>query len=233
MNTIRLMLIEEVRILREMLQSVFNAQPDIHVVARVHEPKAALIRAGELQPDVILLGILYREQDCLQLVRQLRTVVPASQVMVMDFRPSESSAEDFIRAGATRFVLQDTPIENMVHAVRLAAHDAVVPLGAGIAPETNENTAADPLAAFAGAFLLKSAPRMAVQLTPREEEVAAFICAGRSNKEIAGELHVSLHTVKSHVRRILEKMSLHSRGQLAAAAYRNLPGRPPPMSPQP
>jgi DNA-binding NarL/FixJ family response regulator len=230
MNTIRVLLAEDVRVIREMLQTTLNQQPDMHVVASINESNAVLIRAREFEPDVLLLGMLYREEEALQLLRSLRSFAPQTRIVIMDFRPTGGGVAQFIRYGAHGFILPDTPLENMLHVIRLAALKPlesspepmpvmpVMPAVAAAAPAALPRPeGSEPLAAFAGAFLFDGV--RSAHLTKREEEVAGFICRGWSNKQIAGELHVSLHTVKSHVRRVLEKLELHSRAQVAALGY--------------
>lgn len=222
MNTIRIMLVEQVRILRELFQNLLNEQPDMHVVAKVHESTTAQVRVRELDPDVVLIGTLNGDAERLDLVRQLRAAAPRTRVVLMDFRPTDRAVSQLLQAGVDGFVLQDTPTENMLHMLRLSGTvpgDGVVPEVAPVLPVAPARS--DPVAAFAGAFMLRPLDAPA-RLTRREEEIASYICEGRSNKEIAGALNVSLHTVKTHVRRILEKLSLHSRVQIAAYGYRGV-----------
>ena len=214
-KTIRLMLVEEVRLVRELLKGLLNEQPDIHVVALLYESSAVLIRARELAPDVLLLGTVYPEDERLRLVSSLRTLAPDLKIVVIDFHSADKSLISYVRAGAHGFILHDTSAENMLHVIRLAAAgELALPQQVSAAAGTPNGEHHPPLA-----DLLQG--ERPPQLTKREAEIADLICQGRSNKEIAGELHLSLHTVKSHVRRVLEKLALHSRVQIAAFGYRS------------
>ena len=226
MNTINVLLVEEVRVLREMLTSLINAQPDLHVVGQIHDALAAS-RAHEFDPDVAVIGLMCREDERLKLIRSLHAVSPRTRIVVMDFRSTEEGMADFVTAGVQGFILQDTPTENMLHIIRIAAAgvpaqrgDAAVALPSNGARAFNGSNGSN--GAHAVAAPLELLADLPVHLTKRETEITRLISQGRSNKEIARQLRLSLHTVKSHVRRIMEKLALHSRVQIAALAYGGL-----------
>jgi DNA-binding NarL/FixJ family response regulator len=220
MNTISVLLVEEVRVVREMLATLINAQPDLHVVGQIHDPRA-ILRAQDFVADVAVIGLMYSEEDRLRLIRTLHVVSPQTGIVVMDFRTTEEGMASFAEAGVDGFILQDTPIENMLHIIRIAA--ARVPAESGVLNH------ADPVSRSMfgnGHHPVDTLTESPVHLTKREVEIARLISQGRSNKEIARQLKLSLHTVKSHVRRIMEKLALHSRVQIAAFAYGGLPMSP-------
>ena len=215
MNTIRVLLVEEVRLVRELLKTLLNDQPDMHVAARINDAKAAVVRATELHPHVALVGSLQPVDTRLQLVRTLRTAVPDIKVVVMDFWGNEDGVTEFVQAGAHAFILKDTAAANLLHVIRLTA--AGTP-GAIMrqAPALVGGTAESPARA---ATPPHPAENGFAQLTQREREIAVMISQGRSNKEIARELTISLHTVKAHVRGIMGKLALRSRVEIAAYAF--------------
>jgi len=201
---------------REMLVSLINAQPDLHVVGQIHDPRAAF-RAQDFGADVALIGLMYPEDERLRLIRSLHLVSPQTRVVVMDFRSTEQGMAEFADAGVDGFILPDTPIESMLHIIRLAASGVAPRVGTVPAPHLDDGGNGNGNGA---GHYLTDAP---VRLTKRETEIARLISQGRSNKEIARQLELSLHTVKSHVRRIMEKLALHSRVQIAAFAYGGIP----------
>ena len=214
MNTIRVLLVEEVRLVRELLKTLLNDQPDMHVAARINDAKAALVRASELHPHVALIGSLQPPEARQQLVRNLRTTVPDTKVVVMDFWGDEDGVTEFVQAGAHAFILKDTAAANLLHVIRLAAagtpaavmrHPPALVGGGGESP--------------ARAEMHLHTENGFAQLTQREREIAVMISQGRSNKEIARELTISLHTVKAHVRGIMGKLALRSRVEIAAYAF--------------
>jgi DNA-binding NarL/FixJ family response regulator len=216
MNTTSLLLIEEVRILRELLADLINAQPDLHVVGQVADVRAAVLRTRELDPDVAIIGVMDNESERLRLTQELREAAPRTRVVIMNLRPTEQGVTQFMQAGVHGFILPETPVENTLHVIRIVAGGVSEPVAA-VAP-------AGPLGNGTGnhgqmEHLFGEVP---AHLTKREIEIAKLISHGRSNKEIARELKLSLHTVKSHVRRIMEKLAFHSRVQIAAYAFGGL-----------
>jgi DNA-binding NarL/FixJ family response regulator len=183
----------------------------MHVAARINDGKAAVVRATELHPHVAVVGSLQPPETRLQLVRNLRTAVPETKVVVMDFWGNEDGVTEFVQAGAHAFILKDTAANNLLHVIRLAAAGAsgrhAPPL---IAPAGDAPVRADIPGLSENGFS---------QLTQREREIALMISQGRSNKEIARELTISLHTVKAPVRGILGKLALRSRVEIAAYAF--------------
>jgi DNA-binding NarL/FixJ family response regulator len=204
---VSVLLVEEIVVLRDLFTRLINDQPDTHVASAVHEPRAVLARARELQPTVILFGISHRERTRLRLIRLLRRVTPGSSIIAMIFRPTEERLSAYTKAGVDGFILDDTSISSLLYQIRVTAN-----LRPGFAA---------PLAEPA----VSPAPRThdLGTLTTREKEVTRLIRDGRCNKDIARELDLSLHTVKAHVRSILEKLAVHSRLEIAARAYDGAP----------
>jgi len=219
LKTIRLMLVVEVRLVRELLKNLLNEQPDIHVVALLYESSAVLIRARELAPDVLLLGTIYHEEERLRLVSSLRTLAPDLKIVVMDFHTADKGLISYVRAGAHGFILHDTSAENMLHVIRLAASgELALPQGvSGMAADganDGDHQHHPPLA-----DLLQG--ERPAQLTKREAEIADLICQGRTNKEIAEALFIGHRTVASHVMSILGKLGVDSRTAAATYAVRH------------
>jgi DNA-binding NarL/FixJ family response regulator len=206
MNTISLLLVDQLRVIRELLADLFNAQPDLHVVGQTSDAEATLLRVRDFSPVVVVLGMVTPDDDRMELVRSIRRASPPTRVVVMDVRTPGTDVERYREAGAHGFILKDTPIENMLHMIRIVV--------AGTQPESVADGHARPMPPPD-----HPVADLPVHLTKRELEIAQLISQGRSNKEMARELRLSEHTVKTHVRRITEKLALHSRVQIAAYAY--------------
>ena len=206
MQMISVLLVDRLRVIRELLADLLNAQPDLHVVGQTSDAQSTLLRVRDFSPVVVLLGMVIPDEDRLELLRGIRHVSARTRIVVMDVTTPCTEVERYAEAGANGFILRDTPTENMLHMIRIVAAGT----GAEAVPEHPT-----PAAAPRDGPLVD----LPIHLTKREMEIAHLISRGRSNKEMAGVLALSEHTVKTHVRRIMEKLALHSRVQIAAYAY--------------
>lgn len=202
-------LVEDNRLLREGLVQLLAESEDIRVVEAFSAPEpAALEEAG---PDVVILDYGLEEANSLETVRSVKETIPEARVIVMDLLPCEEDLTEVIRAGVDGFVTKDASLEELESAIRSVAQGENV-----LPPEVTTSlfTEIADAAASRGADAARE-----VQMTPREQEVIDCIARGLSNQKIADELTISVHTVKSHVRNIMEKLALHSRLQIAAWAH--------------
>jgi DNA-binding NarL/FixJ family response regulator len=211
LQTIPVLVIEDNRLLREGIAAIVNGQPDLKVVALAETCKAAVASARESQPRVVLMDAAL-EDDSRICVKNVKKAVPEARVIMMDLMPVNEDIMEFVKAGASGFIVKDATIEEVVTAVRaVAAGKEVLPpaltgtLFSHIARQAVERPSAEALRAS--------------RMTPREREVIDLIAEGLSNKEIAHRLNLTTHTVKSHVHNILEKLALHSRLEVAAHAH--------------
>jgi DNA-binding NarL/FixJ family response regulator len=167
----------------------------------------------ETQPHVILLDVGLWDDDSLRVAETVRAQSPQSKVIIMDLLPIHEDIVEFVNAGVCGFVLKDATCEELVGTIRsVASGTQVLPpeltstLFSQIAREAVERGRTDAMEA--------------VRMTAREREVIDLIGEGLSNKEIATRLNIATHTVKSHVRNVMEKLALHTRLQIAAYAHR-------------
>ncbi|MHB1192985.1 MAG: LuxR C-terminal-related transcriptional regulator [Longimicrobiales bacterium] len=213
-SVIPILLVEDNRLLREGIMAILNQEPDLEVVAIAEDTGAALLRLGEAGPRVVLVDAGLAEQDGHRAVERIKQAAPLARVVVMDLMPVPEDIVEFVRQGASGFVVKNSTVADFVQTVRWVAE------GRDVLPPALTGTLLSHLARHA---VDHPAPRSigAVRMTKREREVVALVADGNSNKEIAKRLHLSTHTVKSHVRNILEKLALHSRLQLAAVALKS------------
>ena len=208
MKKIRILLIEDNRLLREGITTTINGQPDFKVVATSVGDHNSLQQVRKRRPDVVLMDMGLRSQNGLRVVASLRNEIPGLKVIGMGLIPTQSDIVEFVQAGASGFILKDATVRDFLRTIRLVAHGGKVlppPLTGSLFSHVVE-------------YALKNGKkqlRSVVRMTKREREIIALIAEGLSNKEIAQRLTIATYTVKSHVHNIMEKLALHSRLQIA------------------
>jgi DNA-binding NarL/FixJ family response regulator len=210
---ISILLIEDNRLLREGIEAMLNEQPDLTVVGTVPGGETVLDLLRDTRPQLILLDAALGEQDSFRLLATIRVAAPDVRVIVMDLIPEPQDIVEFVEAGCAGFLLKDATVEDFVATIRSVAR------GVRVLPPALAGTIFTHVARNA-ARRDPAAVRDAVTMTPREQEVVALIGEGLSNKEIAERMQIALHTVKSHVHNVLEKLALRTRLQVAAYAHR-------------
>jgi DNA-binding NarL/FixJ family response regulator len=208
MKKIKLLLIEDNRLLRDGIASMLKGHPDIKVIAAFGNGGDTILKVHELKPNVILLDLGLRSQNSLHVVEIVKKEFPQSKVIVMDLAPAQGDVLQFVRAGASGFILKDATLDDFITTIRSVAQGGkVLPpvLSASLFSQIIEH-------AVAGG---RENLNKAIRMTRREREVIALISDGLSNKEIGGRLHVATYTIKSHVHNIMEKLALHTRLQVA------------------
>ena len=204
-------LIEDNRLVREGMAALLNQTVDVKVVVATPTADADLLR--ESKPDVILLDVGLRDNDSLRVAETVRNEVPESKVIVMDLLPVHEEIVEFVNAGVSGFILKDATFEDLVSTIRSVAQ------GMHVLPPQMTSSLFSQIASEA---VVRGRPDAldAVRMTAREKEVVDLIGEGLSNKEIASRLNIASHTVKSHVRNVMEKLALHTRLQIAAFSHR-------------
>ena len=211
--TIRVVVADDQGMVRSGFSILLNAQADIEVVGEAVNGQEAIVRAVELQPDVILMDVRMPVLDGLQATRQITAVNGAPKVLVLTTFDLDDYVYEALRAGASGFLLKDASAGELAEAVRVvAAGDAL------LAPGVTRRLIAE----FARLGAPRSVTRKNLEdLTERETEVLALVARGMSNTEIAAHLVVAEQTVKTHVSRILMKLALRDRAQAVVFAYEN------------
>ena len=204
--------IEDNRLVREGLTSLLNQTEDFTVVVAAPRADAALL--SDARPQVILLDVGLRDNDSLRVAESVNVEFPESKVIVMDLLPVHEDIVEYVNAGVAGFILKDATFEDLTSTIKAVAE------GKHVLPPLMTSTLFSQIAKDA---IMRGRPGAldAVRMTPREKEVVQLIGDGLSNKEIAAELHIASHTVKSHVRNVMEKLALHTRLQIAAFAHRS------------
>jgi DNA-binding NarL/FixJ family response regulator len=210
-SSISLVLIDDNRLVREGLAALIRQQPGFTVLAS-GDIDEALRKVREARPDVILLDFGLENHDSLRVAATIHKEVPEAKIVVMGLFALQEDIAAFVRAGAAGFLLKEASLDDLVRTIR-----AVVD-GGSVLPEQLTTSLFGQIARH-GVRDGRGPALAAVRLTPRERQVMELIGNGLSNKEIARRLQVALHTVKSHVHNVLEKLALHSRLEVAAFTH--------------
>lgn len=209
---IRVLIADDQEIIRTGLTTILDGQPDIEVVGGAATGRRAVELARQLRPDVCLFDIRMPELDGVEATRQLAgpgVADPIAVVVITTFDTDEN-VHGALKAGARGFLLKDAGPELLVHAVRAAAAGDAL-----IAPSVTARL----LATFSSAFDGREHARLVDPLTDREEEVLLTVARGRTNAEVADDLHISLSTVKTHLASVMNKIGARNRVEIAMWAY--------------
>jgi len=209
--SIRLLVIDDHDLFRSGLASLLASQPGIEVVGQARGGRKALRLADELAPDVVLIDIRMSDIDGPGSIRAILDRHPSTRVIAMTVLSEDRDVESAVQAGACGFLAKDTPIEEIVAAVRAASHGA-----AWLSPR-----AAEVLLGRLRQSGPDADPALLEQLSPRELDVLRLIARGMENAQIAAALQISPRTAKNHVSSVLAKLGMSSRVQAAVYAVRS------------
>ncbi len=210
--TTRVLIADDHDLIRTGLRMILEAQPDIEVAGEAENGREAVELARRLRPDVCLFDIRMPELDGLEATRLLAGADvddPLAVVVVTTFDLDEY-VHEALRNGARGFLLKDAGPELLVQAVHAAAEGDAM-----IAPSITARL----LESFAGSTTAGEAVQPIDALTSREEEVLLTVARGRTNAEIADELHISMSTVKTHLASLMTKLGARNRVEIAIWAY--------------
>jgi len=208
---IRVLIVDDHAVVRRGLQAFLSGEPDLEVVGEVGGGQEAIESLARLEaegrrPDVVLMDLQMEPVDGAEATRQIRAAHGAVAVVALTSFGDERRVRAALRAGASGYLLKDADADEVAASVRLARHGQVQ---------------IDPSIARALIEGFRPDGDPAAGLTSRERDVLCLVAAGKANKEIAGELGISLRTTRTHVSSLLAKLRLRSRTQLALWAVRN------------
>ena len=212
---IRILLVDDQALVRAGFRMILDAEPDVDVVGEASDGREAIDQVRSLRPDVVLMDIRMPELDGLEATRRIIADFEtdgAPRILMLTTFDLDEYVYEALRAGASGFLLKDTPPEQLVAAIHVIAEGDAL-----LSPSITKRVISE--------FVRGVGPKPASQfprldeLTARELEVLKLIARGLSNAEIAKELFVSETTVKTHVARILMKLNLRDRVQAVVLAY--------------
>jgi DNA-binding NarL/FixJ family response regulator len=211
---ISVLLVDDEALVRAGLRMILETADDLTVVGEAEDGRRAIDAVNRHRPDVVLMDIRMPNVDGLAATAAIRARVDPPAVLVLTTFDSDDEVFRALQAGASGFLLKDTPPTELIRAVRLAAGGDAM-----LSPSITRRVIAR-FTAEDRAQRQREAQQRLEPLTDRERQVLVEIGRGRSNAEIAARLHMSEATVKTHVTHLFEKLSATNRVQLAIAAFR-------------
>jgi RNA polymerase sigma factor (sigma-70 family) len=229
----KVLLADDHRIVREGLKSLLQSQPDLEVIAEASDGRQAVEMARDLEPDVVVMDVAMPQLNGIEATRQLAGDDRGMKIVALSMHSDRRYVSEALKAGASGYVLKDGAFDELISAIRSVIADRVYlsPRVAGVVvddyvrrlPARGGASAKSPARAeSADADGAESARARSAfdTLTPREREVLQLMAEGYATKEVAHRLHVSVKTVETHRRQIMEKLDLHSVAELTKYAIR-------------
>ena len=211
MQKIKLLIVDDQRLMREGLRTLLELEPDLEIAGEAEDGQVALQQYAALQPDVVLMDIRMPNLDGVQATLRLRQRWPAARVIILTTFDDDAYVFDGLRAGALGYLLKDVSGAELAEAIRKVAGG-----GALIEPSVARKV----LAEFTRLAEPVQPPveRLPEPLSERELEVLRLLAQGASNKQIAAQLYLAEGTVKNYISTILDKLSVEDRTQAALRA---------------
>lgn len=219
MKPIRVVVADDQELVRAGFGMILDAQPDIEVVAEARDGAEAVEAVREHGPDVLLLDVRMPVMDGLEAARRVCAEFPDTKVIMLTTFDIDDYVFDALYAGASGFLLKDVRRDDLAHGVRMVASGEALLAPSVTRRLIGEFAARRPGGAKPPAQGVRAPSRLLEQLTVREQETLRLLARGLSNAEIAAELVVSEHTVKTHVSNVLGKLGLRDRVHAVVFAY--------------
>lgn len=213
MSQVRILLADDHDLFREGLAGILATQPDMLVVGEASDGLEAIVKAQALKPDLVLLDIQMPGCDGLEAAQKIKKELPETVIVMLTVRDEEEKLFEAIKNGAQGYLLKNIRSRELLEMLRgaLRGEAAISTALAGrMLEEFRRLSRLEPLAPGTS-----SSQEPMSALTHREQEVLSLVAEGRTDKEIAAQLSLSLHTVKSHLRNILSKLQVNSRREAA------------------
>lgn len=207
-KTIRLLLVDDQRLMRDGLRTLLELEPDLQVAGEAENGEAALELYPQLSPDVVLMDIRMPVMDGVEATRRLRETWPEARVIILTTFDDDEYVFEGLRAGALGYLLKDVSSGELADAIRTVAAG-----GSMIEPSVARKV----LAEFAR-LAAPPPPKLIDPLSEREREILRLVSQGLTNKEIAAKLYLAEGTVKNYLTSILQKIGVRDRTQAALRA---------------
>jgi two-component system, NarL family, response regulator NreC len=201
------LLADDHTILRKGVRMLIEAQPDMEVVGEARTGREAFEEARRLAPDVVVMDISMPELNGIEATRQICDQLPRTRVVALSMHQDSVYVREVLRAGARGYLLKNSEDEDLLRAIR-SLHRGE----AFLSPAISDAVLSD---------YRRHVSNPADLLTSREREILTMIAEGKTNKNIASSLNLSIYTVESHRGSVMEKLNLHNTGDIVRFAIRN------------
>lgn len=209
----RLVIVDDHNLAREGLKDMLLDVPDIEVVGEAVNGREALLRCSQLYPDLLLMDVRMPEMDGLAATKEIKQRYPSISVLMVTMHENPDYLLEALKAGASGYVLKDAPQEEVISAVR-RVREGESPLDPELAARLLRRLAAETVGRRRSVHRIGPLET----LTPRELEVLGLMKLGRTNRQIAQDLVISLGTAKNHVEHIIAKLGVSDRTQAVVRA---------------
>ena len=208
--SIRIVLVDDHRVIRDGLRNLIEQQPDMKVVAEAEDGREAVKMVTEHEPDIVVMDISMPNLNGIEATHRIKIDHPKTQIIALSMHPDKQFVHGMLNAGASGYLLKDCAFEELMHSIQTVIEQKIY-----LSPSITGIVVSD--------YLNQNAPEdkaIAPDLTAREREVLQLVAEGHSTKEIAATLQVSNKTVETHRQHIMDKLDLHSVAQLTKYAIR-------------
>ena len=206
---VRILIVDDHQVVRKGVAAVLAKQPHWEICGEASTGREALAACARWRPDVVVMDISMPDMNGLEATRQILKNNPRTQILVLSMHDSEQLVREVLATGARGYVLKGASSNELVQAVEALANRR--PFLSPVIGEIVLRGYLDP----------EAAPSGASELSPREREIVQLVAEGKSNKEVAGTLGITVKTVETHRARIMKKLGLHSIADLVRYAIRN------------
>jgi len=208
MKKVRILIVDDHEVVRKGVASIFSRQPGWEVCGEASTGREALAACAQLQPDVIVMDIAMPDMNGLEATRQILKQSPRTEILILSMHDSEQIVGEVFAAGARGYVLKAATSDELIQAVTaLAEHKLFLTSKIG--------------EVVLRGYLDRETASASGQLSPREREIVQMVAEGKSTKEIAATLRVTVKTVETHRSHVMRKLGLHSVTDLVRYAIRN------------
>ena len=211
MNRVRVLLADDHTLIRAGLRMVVASEPDLTVVGEASDGREAVAMAAKLKPDVVVMDIGMPSLNGIEACRQIHDALPQTQVVMLSMHSDEGYVLRALKAGARAYLLKDSAEADLARAIH-----AVVAGKSFFSPAVGKVLLED----YMRKLERSGAEDSYELLSPREREILQLVAEGKSSKEIANLLNLSVYTVETHRARVMQKLNLHNIPELILYAVR-------------